>query len=59
MRRFRARDLVVETKPDRTPVTEADRAVEAELRNILHEERRRDAIVGEEGGESGPAAGGG
>jgi histidinol-phosphatase len=53
MGRFRARDLVVETKPDRTPVTEADRAVEAELRNILHEERRRDAVVGEEGGESG------
>src|SRR6187401_1217047 len=32
--RFRARDLVVETKPDSTPVTEADRAVEAELRTI-------------------------
>jgi histidinol-phosphatase len=53
MGRFRARDLVIETKTDRTPVTEADRAVEAELRNILHEERRRDAVVGEEGGESG------
>ena len=26
--RFRARDLLVETKPDLTPVTEADRAVE-------------------------------
>jgi histidinol-phosphatase len=53
LHRFRARDLVVETKPDRTPVTEADRAVEAELRNILHEERRRDAILGEETGASG------
>ena len=41
--RFRARDLVVETKPDRTPVTEADRAVETELRTILGLERRRDA----------------
>ena len=51
--RFRARDLVVETKPDRTPVTEADRAVEAELRSILGVERRRDAILGEEGGPSG------
>jgi histidinol-phosphatase len=51
--RFRARDLVVETKPDRTPVTEVDRAVEAELRSILGVERRRDAILGEEGGSSG------
>jgi histidinol-phosphatase len=50
---FRSRDLVVETKPDRTPVTEADRAVEAELRTILALERRRDAILGEEGGEHG------
>ena len=33
--RFRARDLVVETKPDSTPVTEADLAVETELRTIL------------------------
>jgi histidinol-phosphatase len=50
---FRARDLVVETKPDRTPVTEADRAVEAELRTVLALERRRDAILGEEGGALG------
>ncbi len=50
---FRSRDLVVETKPDRTPVTEADRAVEAELRTMLALERRRDAIVGEEGGAHG------
>ena len=51
--RFRARDLVVETKPDRTPVTEADRAVEHELRTIIALERRTDAILGEEEGESG------
>jgi histidinol-phosphatase len=51
--RFRARDLVVETKPDRTPVTEADRAVEKELRSILGRERPDDAILGEEEGESG------
>jgi histidinol-phosphatase len=51
--RFRARDLIVETKPDRTPVTEADRAVEKELRTILGVERRRDAILGEEFGASG------
>ena len=54
--RFRARDLVVETKPDATPVTEADRAVEAELRTILAVERRRDAILGEEGGQAGSGA---
>jgi histidinol-phosphatase len=50
---FRSRTLVVETKPDRTPVTEADRAVEAELRTILAVERRRDAVLGEEGGQAG------
>ena len=54
--RFRARDLIVETKPDRTPVTEADRAVEKELRTILGVERRRDAILGEEEGQTGSSA---
>ena len=48
--RFRARDLVVETKPDRTPVTEADREVEKQLRAILGHERRHDAVLGEEEG---------
>ena len=33
--RFRARDLVIETKPDATPVTDADRLVESTLRSIL------------------------
>jgi histidinol-phosphatase len=51
--RFRSRDLVVETKPDRTPVTEADTEVEHELRAMLGTERRRDAILGEERGASG------
>jgi histidinol-phosphatase len=51
--RFRARDLVVEAKPDKTPVTEADRAVEQELRSLLGRERPADAILGEEEGESG------
>jgi histidinol-phosphatase len=54
--RFRARDLVVETKPDRTPVTEADLAVEKELRTILGVERRRDSILGEEEGQTGSSA---
>jgi histidinol-phosphatase len=51
--RFRAQDLRVDTKVDRTPVTEADHAVEIELRTILAVERRRDAILGEEEGEAG------
>jgi histidinol-phosphatase len=50
--RFRS-GLTIETKPDLTPVTEADRAVEAELRRILSEERSADAILGEEQGASG------
>jgi histidinol-phosphatase len=45
--------LVVETKPDLTPVTEADRGVEAELRRLLAAERPGDAILGEEEGTSG------
>jgi histidinol-phosphatase len=50
--RFRATDLVVETKPDRTPVTEADTAVERALRERLAEARPDDAILGEEYGSS-------
>ena len=51
--RFKAADLHVETKPDRTPVTEADRAVEEELRRLLAEHRPGHRIVGEEFGTSG------
>jgi histidinol-phosphatase len=50
--RFRS-GIAVETKPDLTPVTEADRAVEAELRRILAAERPGDAILGEEEGAAG------
>ena len=50
--RFQAADLVVETKPDLTPVTEADTAVERTLRERLAEIRPGDAIVGEEYGSS-------
>ena len=49
-------ELVIETKADLTPVTEADRAVEAELRRLLTEERPDDAILGEEGGAAGAGA---
>ncbi|MCU0299995.1 MAG: histidinol phosphatase [Candidatus Nanopelagicales bacterium] len=48
--RYRAADLVVETKPDLTPVTEADRAVEAALRAMLAEARPEDPVLGEEFG---------
>ena len=48
--RFGALDLRVETKPDLTPVTDADRAVETELRQALARERPNDSIVGEEFG---------
>jgi histidinol-phosphatase len=51
--RFRARDLHVETKPDATPVTEADLAVEHALRTVLADERPGDAVLGEEEGEHG------
>jgi histidinol-phosphatase len=49
-------ELVVESKADSTPVTEADRAVETELRRILATERPDDAILGEELGDDGEAA---
>jgi histidinol-phosphatase len=57
MPRFRARDLVVETKPDLTPVTEADRAAESILRARIEAEHPRDGVVGEEYGETAGSAG--
>lgn len=50
MPRFGAVDLHVDTKPDLTPVTDADRSVEAELRGVLAAARPGDAVVGEEYG---------
>jgi len=52
-RRFRALDLRVETKPDLTPVSDADHATEESLRNVLRRARPRDAVLGEEFGRSG------
>ena len=46
--RFRALDLVVEAKPDRTPVTDADKAVEGKLRELLRLYRPTDEVIGEE-----------
>ncbi|MBO4238521.1 inositol monophosphatase family protein [Pseudonocardia alni] len=50
--RFRAADLRVERKPDRTPVTDADTAAEDAIRAALGHERPADAILGEERGGS-------
>ena len=46
--RFRALDLLVESKPDASPVTDADRSVEERIREILARHRPQDAIIGEE-----------
>src|ERR1700758_3790888 len=48
--RFGALDLRIDTKPDLTPVTDADRAVEADLRDTLAQQRPDDSVVGEEFG---------
>ncbi|BCJ60424.1 histidinol-phosphatase [Micromonospora endophytica] len=48
--RFRALDLRVESKPDLTPVSDADTAVEREIRALLAEERPDDGLLGEEYG---------
>lgn len=46
--RFRALDLSVETKPDFTPVTEVDRAIETVIRQTLAQQRPSDGVIGEE-----------
>jgi histidinol-phosphatase len=51
--RFGASDLVVEAKPDLTPVTDADTAVERAVRDMLSAERPADAVSGEEFGAAG------
>lgn len=51
--RFRANDLRVATKPDRSHVTDADQAVERALRGLIEAERPGDAILGEEYGVQG------
>ncbi|HKE99452.1 MAG TPA: histidinol-phosphatase [Actinomycetes bacterium] len=51
--RFGASDLIVQTKPDMSPVTDTDRAVEEALRALLASERPTDTVVGEEFGDDG------
>ncbi|MGL5405622.1 MAG: inositol monophosphatase family protein [Propionibacteriaceae bacterium] len=53
MSRFKAHDLRIDTKPDMTLVTDADRAVEESIRSLLKKARTRDAIHGEEGEDTG------
>ena len=55
--RFRAADLRVTRKPDRTPVTDADTAAEDALRAVLGTARPGDAVLGEERGGELPESG--
>jgi histidinol-phosphatase len=55
--RFLAADLEVVTKPDMTPVSEADTAVERAIRDRLATSRPGEAVVGEEYGSSGAEGG--
>ena len=51
--RFRAADLSVDTKPDLTPVSEADRAAEEALRAKIAASGRGESVLGEEFGDDG------
>ena len=50
MDRFGALDLRIDTKPDLTPVTDADRSAETTLRDALAQSRPEDSVFGEEFG---------
>ena len=50
--RYQAQDLVISTKPDNTPVTDADRATEQAITAAIAKERPQDGVVGEEFGNS-------
>ena len=51
--RFRAIDLRIDSKPDSSYVTDADRSVEERLRAIIARHRPEDAVIGEEFEDSG------
>jgi histidinol-phosphatase len=53
MSRFRSLDLHVTAKPDLTPVSDADTAAEQAIRRTLSRARPRDAVHGEEMGDTG------
>lgn len=50
--RYQSLDLLVTTKPDNTPVTDADRATESAISEILSAKRPNDGLLGEEFGQS-------
>jgi histidinol phosphatase-like enzyme (inositol monophosphatase family) len=54
---FQQRNLQVERKADRSPVTIADREAESLLRDRIQREFPRDAIIGEEFGETSGTSG--
>jgi histidinol-phosphatase len=53
MGRFRTLDLQVDTKPDLSPVSEADRAAEEAIRERVSSSRRGETVLGEEFGDDG------
>lgn len=53
LKRYQALDLAITTKPDNTPVTDADKSSEEAIRALLHAHRPDDGIVGEEFGNEG------
>ena len=55
MKYYLSRDLVVETKPDDSPVTQGDKEVEKALSKIVSEEYG-DSYVGEEGADLGSSS---
>lgn len=55
--RYQAIDLIVETKPDLSPVTDADKAVETAIRTEISKVRTDDLVVGEEYGRPDSLAG--
>jgi histidinol-phosphatase len=57
MARFGALDLRIETKPDLTPVTDADKGAEEALRAALTQARPDDSVFGEEFGGTGSFTG--
>jgi histidinol-phosphatase len=53
MSRFKSLDLHVTSKPDLTPVSDADTAAEQAIRRTLGRARPRDAVHGEEMADTG------
>jgi histidinol-phosphatase len=57
LERYQALDLIIETKPDLSPVTDADKAVETAIRDEISKNRSEDLVVGEEYGSPDSLAG--